>query len=226
LIDNIMVAATKQRIDATIFWKSGGQTPITIWRDVGRYNLIKELHAEKLTVFEIQEHLAAGATSTGQRVNITIGGLYRIFERLSLKPNRFSAEYLALREKALSLSREGRSTEWIAAHFNEQGFQSPSGKPWTRDMVYGLLRAQGKKPISLEEIHREAITEARARRLNYRQMADEFNQRRVRRRDGQPWTARDIKKRWGDLNRLQRKRAEKGSNTTQVSEPVVLKKSA
>jgi hypothetical protein len=93
-------------------------------------------------------------------------------------------------------------------------------------MVYGLLRAQGKKPISLEEIHREAITEARARRLNYRQMADEFNQRRVRRRDGQPWTARDIKKRWGDLNRLQRKRAEKGSNTTQVSEPVVLKKSA
>jgi hypothetical protein len=226
LIDNIMVAATKQRIDATIFWKSGGQTPITIWRDVGRYNLIKELHAEKLTVFEIQEHLAAGATSTGQRVNITIGGLYRIFERLSLKPNRFSAEYLALREKALSLSREGRSTEWIAADFNKQGFQSPSGKPWTRDMVYGLLRAQGKKPISLEEIHREAITEARARRLNYRQMAEEFNQRGIRRRDGQPWTARDIRKRWADLNRLERKRAEKGSQTTELSGPVLFKRSA
>jgi hypothetical protein len=57
-------------------------------------------------------------------------------------------------------------------------------------------------------------------------MAEEFNQRGVRRRDGQPWTARDIKKRWADLNRLERKRAEKGSNTTELSEPVVLQRSA
>lgn len=210
LIDHIVVAATKQRIDATIFWKSGGQTPITIWRDVGRYNLIKELHAEKLTIFEIQEHLAGGRTSTGQKVKITVGRLYVILRKLGLKPNRFSAEYLSLREKALSLSREGRSTEWITEHFNEQGFKSPSGKPWTRDMVYALLRAQGKKANSLEEIHRAAITEARARALNYRQMAEEFNERGIRRRDGQPWTARDVKKRWGDLNRLERQRAQKG----------------
>jgi hypothetical protein len=57
-------------------------------------------------------------------------------------------------------------------------------------------------------------------------MADEFNQRGIRRRDGQQWTARDIKKRWSDLNRLERKRAEKGSNTTELSEPVVLQESA
>jgi DNA invertase Pin-like site-specific DNA recombinase len=226
LIDHIVVTATREKIDAIIFWKSGAQTPIVIWRDVGRYILIKELHAQKLTVFEIQEHLAAGKTSTRQKVNITVGGLYRIFQRLGLKPNRFSAEYLALRENALELNRQGYSVDWITEHFNEQGFKSPSGKPWTFDMVYGLLRAQGKKPVSLEEVHREAITEARARGLNYQQMAVEFNDRGIRRRDGQPWTARDIKKRWGDLNRLQRKRAKKGSNTTQVSEPVVLKKSA
>jgi hypothetical protein len=143
-------------------------------------------------------------------MNICVGRLYGALQKLGLKPNRFSAEYLALREKALALNREGRSLEWITAYFNEQGFKSPSGKPWTRDMVYGLLRAQGKKPNSLEEIHRAAITEARARGLNYRQMAEEFNERGIRRRDGQPWTARDVKKRWGDLNRLERQRAQKG----------------
>jgi hypothetical protein len=217
VIDHIVVTATKERIDATIFWKSGAQTPILIWRDVGRYNLIKELHAQKLTVFEIQEHLAAGKTSTGQKVNITVGGLYRIFQRLGLKPNRFPAEYLFLRDKALELNRQGRSVDEITEYFNEQGFNSASGKPWTRDMVYGLLRAQGKKPISLEEVHREAISEARARGLNYQQMAVEFNDRGIRRRDGQPWTARDVKKRWGDLNRLQRQRAQKGLATTETA---------
>jgi DNA invertase Pin-like site-specific DNA recombinase len=162
LIDHIVVTATKERIEATIVWKSGAQTPIVIWRDVGRYELIKELHAKKLTVFEIREHLAAGKTSTGQKVKITVGTLYEILGKLGLKPNRFSAEYLFLREKALELNRQGQSVDWIAENFNEQGFKSASGKPWTRDMVYGLLRAQGKKPVSFEETHREAISEAGA----------------------------------------------------------------
>jgi hypothetical protein len=131
-----------------------------------------------------------------------------------------------LRDKALELNRQGRSVDEITEIFNEQRFKSGSGKPWTRDMVYGLLRAQGKKPVSLEETHREAITEARARGLNYQQMAVEFNERGIRWRDGQPWTARDIKKRWADLNRLERKRAQKGSHTTAVSESVVLQRSA
>ena len=78
LIDHVVVAATKEKIDATIFWKSGQQTPFLIWRGIGRYNLIRELHAQKLTVFEIKEHLAAGKTSTGQIVKITEGRLYEI----------------------------------------------------------------------------------------------------------------------------------------------------
>jgi DNA invertase Pin-like site-specific DNA recombinase len=226
VIDHIVVRATKERIDATIFWKSGAQTPIVIWRDIGRYNLINELHAQKLTVLEIKDHLAAGKTSTGQKVKITVGRLYMILRKLGLKPNRFSADYLSLRDKALALNREGQSVDWITEHFNQKGFQSASGAPWTRDMVYGLLRAQGKKPILLEQIHREAITEARARGLNYREMAKEFNERGIRRRDGQPWTARDVKKRWADLNRLERKWAEKGSQTTELSGPVVFKRLA
>ena len=205
---------------------SEAQTPMVIWRDIGRHQLIKELHEQKLTVFEIQERLAAGKTSNGQKVEITAGRLYVILRKLGLTPNRFSANYLALREKALVLNRQGWSVDEITEHFNGRGFTSATGAAWTRDMVYGLLRAQGKKPISLEETHREAIAEARNRGLNYRQMAEEFNQRGVRRRDGQPWTARDIKKRWADLNRLERKRTEKGSNTIELSEPVVLQKSA
>ena len=217
LIDHIVVTAKKERIDATIFWKSGAQTPILLWRDIGRHQLIQELHAEKLTVFEIKEHLAAGETSTSQKMNITVGALYEILREQGLKPHRFPAEYLFLRDKALELNREGRSVDEITEIFNEQRLKSASGKQWTRDMVYGLLRAQGKKPVSLEEIHREAIAEARARGLSYRQMADEFNQRGVRRRDGQSWTARDIKKRWGDLNRLERQRAQKGLDRTKLA---------
>jgi hypothetical protein len=47
-------------------------------------------------------------------------------------------------------------------------------------------------------------------------MAEEFNERGIRRRDGQPWTARDIKRRWGGLNELKRKREQKGLNTTDL----------
>ena len=214
LIDHIVVAATKQRIDATIFWKSRGQTPVSIWRDVGRYNLIRELHAQKLTVFEIKDHLAAGKTSTGQVVKITVGRLYMILRKLGLKPNRFSADYLDLRDRALTLNPAGQSVDWIAEHFNKQGFKSALGKSWTCNMVYGLLRAQGKTPILLEDAHREAIAEAKERGLNYVEVADEFNRRGIRRRDGQPWTARDIRRRWGGLNQLKRKHAQKGLGTT------------
>src|SRR5215813_1271980 len=210
IIDHIVVAATKERIDATIVWKGGEKTPFLIWRGVGCYNLIRELHAQQLTVFEIKDHLAAGKTSTGQAVKITVGRLYMILQKLGLKPNRFSADYLALRKQAVEFNRDNRSLEWIAEHFNEQGFKSTSGTPWTRNMVYGLIRATGRKAHRLEELHRKAISEARARGLNYRQMAIEFNSKQLRRRDGQQWRAIDIKSRWGDLNQLNRNRAQKG----------------
>jgi DNA invertase Pin-like site-specific DNA recombinase len=221
VIDHVVVAATKQKIDATIIWKTGAQTPLSIWRDVGRYNLIRELHAQKLTVFEIKEHLAAGKTSTRQVVKITVGRLYMILRKLGLKPIRFTADYLALRQKALELNRDGQSLKTIAHDFNEQGIKSSSGKPWTDQMVYGLLRALDTTPVLLEDAHREAITEARARGLNYKQMAVEFNERKIRRRDGQPWTARDIKNRWANLNILKRNRLQKGLTTTKPSQLAV-----
>jgi hypothetical protein len=219
LIEKIIVAATKQRIDATIVWKSGDETPIAIWRGIGRYNLVRELHAQGLTVFEMRERLATGMTSTGQSFKVTIGRLYVIHRRLGLTANRFRAEYLALREKALTLNREGRSLDWIAEHFNEQGYKSGSGTSWTRDMVCGLLKAQGKTPLLLQDIHRQAITEAKARGLNYKQMATEFNEKGIRRRDGQPWKPVDVKKRWADLNKLNRKRAQERRSVAKSAAP-------
>ena len=150
LIDRVVVSATKERIDATIYWKSGQTTSILLWRDTGRYNLVRELHQQGLTVFEIQEYLAAGKTSNGQVVNITIGRLYMILRKLRLSPIRFSATYLGLRQKALAMNRDGQSLEAIAEQFNAQGFKSDSGKPWTYEMVHNLLRAEGKSPFDLK----------------------------------------------------------------------------
>ena len=148
VIDHIVVGATKERIDATIFWKTGEQTPFFLWRRIGRYNLIRELHAQGLTVFEIQEHLAAGKTSTGQKMNITVGRLYIILRKLGLKPNRFRVDFLSLKKKALELNHVGQSLDSIARQFNKEGIKSASGKPWTEDMVYGLVRQGFKKAHS------------------------------------------------------------------------------
>jgi DNA invertase Pin-like site-specific DNA recombinase len=219
LIDHVLVTATKKRIDAIIVWNNGETTPIAIWRGTGRYNLVHELHAQGLTVFEIQEHLAAGKTSTGQKVEITIGRLYMILGKLGLKPNRFTVDYLSLKKRALELNREGKSLESIACQFEEEGIKSASGKPWTDQTVYGLVRRYFKKVTSLEHEHRKAIAEARARGLNSRQIAIEFNEKKIRRRDGQPWGPKDITRRWYQLNRLQRERAQKESMRAEKSEP-------
>jgi hypothetical protein len=73
-------------------------------------------------------------------------------------------------------------------------------------MIEHLLRANGQKQEPLENIHRRAITEARARGLNYGEMATEFNKRQIRRRGGLHWTAESVATRWKDLKRMERNR--------------------
>jgi hypothetical protein len=65
----------------------------------------RELHAQKLTVREIKDRLAAGKTSTGQVVNLTKTRLYGILQNLGLKPHRYSPGYLSARQKAVELDR-------------------------------------------------------------------------------------------------------------------------
>ncbi len=93
-------------------------------------------------------------------------------------------------------------------------------------MVEHLLHAQGQKQESLENIHRGAIAEARARGLSYQQMAVEFNNKNIRRRGGLRWTAKSVDLRWRDLNRMQHKREQKELAETRRPEIVALKRSA
>ena len=207
LIDHIVVTADNERIDATIVWKSGAKTAVFVWRARSRHHLVRELHAQQLTASEIKERLAAGKTSTGQSINMSVAGIQLSLRKRGLAAAKHTASHLAVRRKAAELDREGQSLDAIARHFNEQGFKSPSGKPWTHFMVEHLIRANGQKQESLENIHRRAITEARARGLDYSQMAAEFNQKNFRRRGGLPWTAKSVAVRWSDLKRMQRERA-------------------
>jgi hypothetical protein len=140
---------------------------------------------------------------------------------MGLKAARYSASQLSIRRRAAELDREGQSLESIARFFNEQEYATPSGKPWNGCIVEHLLHANGQKQESLENIHRKAIEDGRARGLTDQQMADEFNGKNLRRRGGLRWTAKSVAVRWSDLKRAQAKREQ-----NQSTEPVILKRSA
>jgi DNA invertase Pin-like site-specific DNA recombinase len=200
LIDHIVVTATNERIDATIVWKTDARTALSVWRFHGRHHLIRELHAQNLTAPEIREHLAAGKTSTGQVIDLSLETLYSIMHGMGVKQHRFSREYLLVRTKAAELYREGRSAGWIAVHFREQGFRSASGNQWTTLMVYGLLRASGEKLDSIEDIYRRLITDALARGLSHSDIALKFNRKQIRRTGRPVWTERNVAKACRELN--------------------------
>ena len=87
-----------------------------------------------------------------------------------------------------------------------KGFRSASGKPWTQSMVYGLLRALGNKAELLEDIHHNAIADARARGLNYKEMAIEFNEKRFAAETANRGPRAISRNRWANLNILKRNR--------------------
>ena len=209
LIDHIVVAATKDKLEGTIYWKAVAQTPFLIWRGAGVLNLIRELHAQKLTTREIQQHLAAGKTSTGQVLTLCINKICEKLKTLGLKPAHLSADYLALGQKACDLRREGLSPASIAQHLNDQGFTTISGKPWSDSTVKMLLRAVGRKDQSLNALHRALISEARLRGLTYKEIAREFNEKKIPRFGTSVWTARSVWTRWTVLKRLRDKRPPK-----------------
>jgi len=189
----------KDCLDATICWKSGHETPVRVWRQTGRHYLVRELNAQGLTVEEIHARLKSGQTPTGQSWKVNKLALYHILKRLGLKPNRSPVWYESLRQEAAKLNEQGRSMKWIAAHFNNRGLRSLSGKPWTKKLIFSFLSKVPRKPYSLQKLHREVIAEARSRGLGYAKMATEFNERGVPRRDDRPWTAKAISERWYEV---------------------------
>jgi hypothetical protein len=183
-----------------LHWKSGQTMPVAVWLQAGRHNLIRELHAEGLSVPEIQERMAAGENSTGQRRSYNSLSIYLILKKLGLKPHRQPKWLSLLREEATKLYNEGRTMRQIAERFNEQGLNSLFGKPWTKKLIASLLSDADKKRNSLDRIHFDAISEARKRGLKSSEIAAEFNEKDVPRRDNRPWTARAVSERWCDLS--------------------------
>jgi len=228
IIEHILIQTSGERIDAVIVWKTGARTPLFVWRPVAHHHLIRELHAKHLTNREIKEHLAAGKTSTGQVVMLGLGRISLTLKKMGLKKHKYTAVYIPLGQEAAELQREGRSYEWIARYFNEQAFPSPSGKPWTRVMVKWLRHKVERQSESLEELHRRAISDALARGLDYKEIAIEFNEKKLGRGTNyrQPWTAKYLILRWGTLRRRQQKREEEQSANAVLPQLPILKKSA
>jgi DNA invertase Pin-like site-specific DNA recombinase len=201
LIERIDVSATKEKIEGVVRWKSGHTMPAAVWLQAGRHNLIRELHAEGLSVPEIQERMADGENSTRQRRAYNLLSIYLILKKLGLRPHRRPKWLSLLREEAVKLYNEGRTMRQIAARFNQQGRKSLFGKPWTKKLIASLLSDADKKRNGLDRIHFEVISEARKRGLKPAEIAAEFNEKDVPRRDNRPWTARAINERWCDLSK-------------------------
>jgi recombinase len=170
-----------------------------VWLQAGRHNLVRELHAEGCNVEEIQQRMAVGQNSTGQRRTYNILSIYLILKKLGLKPHRRPQWYNLLQDEAARLFEQGYSMRQIADQFNKRGLTSQWGKPWTKKLIYALLAGVKKGPYALDRVQFEAIADARGRGLKYAQMAVEFNERKVPRRDNRPWTARAISERWHDF---------------------------
>jgi DNA invertase Pin-like site-specific DNA recombinase len=227
VIDHILIAASKERVDATIVWKAGGQTPLFIWRVLGRHNLIRELHSQGLTALEIKEHLSAGKTSTGQVLNLCLDRISTHLKQMGLKAAQRPASYFLASKKAAEMHREGRSPAFIAEHLNEQGLASAYGRPWTDRMVNHLLRNTGHKAEPIEELHYRLISQALGRGLSYRQIANEFKRKKIRLSGGfRTWTAKSVEKRWAKLNNIEGISRPKVSVAAEESKDRRLKQSA
>jgi hypothetical protein len=105
-----LAVVTKTKIVITIVWQCGGRTSLTIWQRGSWPNLIRELHAQKLTTPEISKHLAAGKTSTGQVVEMNLDMIRRRLSKINLKAGKYSAHQLQMLQKILSsIERAGHS---------------------------------------------------------------------------------------------------------------------
>ena len=195
-----------ESIEGNILWKSGQISPVKVWRQKARYNLVREIHAQGYNIAEIHERLGRGETSTGQVWKSHKLTLYHICKKLGLRLHTRPSWYEPLQKEALQLYEQGRTMRWIGEYFNSRGQKSVYGKPWTKKLIFALLESVPRKPSPLDDIHRDAILDGRCRGLKYSQMAEEFNRRGLPRRNNRPWTRVAIGERWHELSCKERKK--------------------
>ena len=211
IIKRIIVTTTPETIEAIIEWHSGERTAFQLYRWQSRKYLVKELHAQGYNSREILERLQSGQTSTGQKVNFHPKGLYKIYQKLGIERNRKPSWFNALRDEALELRLQGKSHQRIADLFNSRGLKSLAGLRWNRHLVSNLTVTNYRKP-DFGETHYAALSDAIARGLNYRQIAQELNKKCIPRHDKRPWTPASIRYRWLTLKQTKETQAIQSGN--------------
>ena len=204
LIRSVIVTTTRQSIEVTVSWASGGQTPLRLWRRDGVDELIRQRHAEGMTARQIRDWLAAGDPTTGQRWERTTAAVYQALGRIGVRPHPARQTMDPHRARARELFESGKSLREIAALFNREELRTPNGHVWDPQAAHralGLTIGRDR----LAQVHRELLDDARRRGLTHLETADEFNARRVPRGSSRPWTADAVRQRSVVLNRAARR---------------------
>lgn len=191
LIDVVNVSATPLSIEITVYWASGGQTALRLWRQAGVDELVRQRHAEGMTAAEIRDWLAIGDPATGQQWPRTTAAVYQAFRRLGVQPHPGRRTIAMHRSRVRELYDAGNTLREIAALLNSEDSRMPNGRLWN---FGGVHRALGFElgHDRYGRLHRELLADAEQRGLTTAQTADEFNVKRVPRYSTQPWTARAV----------------------------------
>ena len=113
------------------------------------------------------------------------------------------------------------------ASLNEKGFASASGRPWRHSMVGYMLRMTGHEAEPIDQLHYRLMSQALGRGLSYRQIANQFNRKKIRLLGVlQTWTASSVERRWTKLNNLGEIRRPKISAAAEESKESTFKRSA
>ncbi len=189
-VENIAVQATRELVEATIHWKGGQQELFKMYKRRGRYNLIKELHAQGYNAKEIMERLAEGNTSTKQKWKITESMVYVMLRKLKLDAHRFSSTYRFARQTAIELYEQCQNFEQTAADLNKRELKSLFDEDWTPKILRRVLKPQNQKKAFFETLARKACGEIAQCTLTDEEISDELNRRNVQRYNHQPWNPR------------------------------------
>lgn len=199
LIRCIVVTRTAEDIDFVVTWVSGAETRIRLLRRAGLYRLIRELHEAGNSVPSIKELLSVERPDSGQCWNLTAGALYQILRKLDLSPNPVGRQQATTAiDAARRLYDDGHTYEEIKKELRDAGMTNAWGKPVEMGALSSWL---GGRRRELEMRHREALLDADMRRLSNRQIAEEFNKRRIPRVGGREWTEDAVRQRKAHLKR-------------------------
>jgi hypothetical protein len=203
VIDKVVISPpSAEVVNWTIYWKSGSETPHSLYRRTGYKRLVQELHTEGYSVHEIRERLANGQTSTGQSWKVSVDSLYSIMKRLGLRPNKFPSKFRAAKEAARALYENRLNLKQIAYELNQLGYRTLNGKEFSPTTAFRLLRNVPRRTHQIDSVQREVFSELGDAGATNREIARELNRRKIPRHiTNHPWTRTAVKQKNAVLKR-------------------------